>query len=220
MYLNGWPKKDHIDPKESKQKKQPKQLETHNLLTGDLENINSTNKGRYLLLTNKLWIIPRGKERMSQRIQRHSRVHLHRSAHPKQSKTRHKNLAMAWIHYRKLYNVVPQSRIINCLKMYKISDEIINFIEKIMNTWRVELTAGERNLNQAKIQGGIFQGDARSPILFIIIMMSLIHVLRKCTAGYKLSTLQEKINHLMYMDDIKLFEKNEKKKKKRKNWKL
>ena len=36
-------------------------------------------------------------------------------------------------------------------------------------------------------------------------MMQLNHILRKCTAGYK-----EKFNHLMYMDDIKLFAKNEK----------
>ena len=41
-------------------------------------------------------------------------------------------------------------------------------------------------------------------------MMPLNHILRKCTAGYKLSTSQEKINHLMYMDDIKLFAENEK----------
>ena len=40
--------------------------------------------------------------------------------------------------------------------------------------------------------------------------MSLNHILRKCTAGYKLSKLQEKINHLMYMGDIKLSAKNEK----------
>ena len=41
-------------------------------------------------------------------------------------------------------------------------------------------------------------------------MMPLNHILRKCSAGYKLSRSQEKINHLMYMDDIKLFAKNEK----------
>ena len=41
-------------------------------------------------------------------------------------------------------------------------------------------------------------------------MMPLNHVHRKCTAGYKLSRSQEKINHLMYMDDIKLFAKKEK----------
>ena len=44
----------------------------------------------------------------------------------------------------------------------------------------------------------------------VIAMMSLNHIVRKCTAGYKLSKLQEKINHLMYMDDIKLFAQNEK----------
>ena len=41
-------------------------------------------------------------------------------------------------------------------------------------------------------------------------MMPLDHILRKCTARYKLSRLQEKINHLMDMDDIILFAKNEK----------
>ena len=45
----------------------------------------------------------------------------------------------------------------------------------------------------------------------IIAIMPLNHILRKCTVGYKLSRSQEKINHLMYMDDIKLFAKNEKK---------
>ena len=47
-------------------------------------------------------------------------------------------------------------------------------------------------------------------MLILIIIMSLNHILRKCKAGYKLSRSQEKINHLMYMDDIKLFAKNEK----------
>ena len=43
-------------------------------------------------------------------------------------------------------------------------------------------------------------------------MILLKHIHKKCKAGYKLNRLQEKINHLMYMDDIKLFAKNEKKK--------
>ena len=40
--------------------------------------------------------------------------------------------------------------------------------------------------------------------------MPLNYILRKFTAGYKLSKRQEKINHLMYMNDIKLFVKNAK----------
>ena len=81
--------------------------------------------------------------------------------------------------------------------------------KKTMKTWRVELTAGGKSLAETKIQRGIFQGDALSPILFIIAMMPLNHILRKCTAGYKLSRSQEKVNHLIYIDDIKLFAKNE-----------
>ena len=76
-----------------------------------------------------------------------------------------------------------------------------------MKTWRVELTARGRSLAEITIQRGIFQGDVLSPLLFIIAMMPFHRILRKCTAGYKLSRSQEKINNLMCMDDIKLFAK-------------
>ena len=127
-----------------------------------------------------------------------------------ESKTRRKNQAMSWINYKKAYDMAPQIWIINCPKMYKISHEVINFIEKTMKTWRAELTAGGRSIAETKIRRGIFQGDALWPLLFIISMMPLNYILRKCTAGYKLSRLQEKINHFKNMNDIKLFAKNEK----------
>ena len=68
-----------------------------------------------------------------------------------ESKTRHKNLAMACIDYKKAYDMVPQSWIINCLKMFQRSYEVIYFIEKRRKNWRVELTVGERSLAEAKI---------------------------------------------------------------------
>ena len=40
--------------------------------------------------------------------------------------------------------------------MYKISDEVINFIEETMKTWRVELRDGGRSLAVTKIQRGIY----------------------------------------------------------------
>ena len=52
--------------------------------------------------------------------------------------------------------------------MYKISGEVMNFMEKTTKNWGVELTAGERNLAEAKNQRGIFQGDALSMLLLII----------------------------------------------------
>ena len=70
------------------------------------------------------------------------------------------------------------------------------------------MTTGGKSLAEVKIQRGIFQGDALSPLLFVIVMIPLNHIIRKCTAGYKLSKSQEKINLLMYMDDFKHFAKN------------
>ena len=42
--------------------------------------------------------------------------------------------------------MVSQSWIIHFLKMYKISDEVIKFIEKTMENWKVELTDGGKSL--------------------------------------------------------------------------
>ena len=69
------------------------------------------------------------------------------------------------------------------------------------------MTAGGKSLAETKIQRGIFQVDALSPLIFIIATMPLNHIPRKCTAGYKLSTSQEKINHLMTSNYL---QKNEK----------
>ena len=39
-------------------------------------------------------------------------------------------------------------------------------------------------------------------------MRPLNYILRKCTGGYKLNKSPEKINDLIYMDDIRVFVKN------------
>ena len=73
----------------------------------------------------------------------------------------------------------------------------------------MELIAGGKSLAEEKIQAVNFQGDALSPLLHVIKRMPLCHK-GNAQAGYKLNKLQEKINHLMYMDDIKQFAENEK----------
>ena len=68
--------------------------------------------------------------------------------------------------------------------MYKRADEVIKFIEKTMENWKVELSAGGKSLAVAKIQRGIFEGDALLPLSFLIAMMPLNHILQKSTGGY------------------------------------
>ena len=77
--------KEKVDSKRTKLKtKRSKQLQTNNLPTDDVENINSSNKGRYLLLFKKTRIILLETERMLQRIQRRRSFTSHRSAHSEQ----------------------------------------------------------------------------------------------------------------------------------------
>ena len=52
-------RKDHIDLERHPQRNCPGQLQIHNLPTNVVENINSKNKGRDLLLTNKPGVISR-----------------------------------------------------------------------------------------------------------------------------------------------------------------
>ena len=81
-----------------------------------------------------------------------------------------------------------------------------------MNNWRVELTVGGKILAEAKILRGIFLGDVLAPLFFVTAMMLLNHI-GNTQANTNFMDLK-KINHLMYMDDIKLFAKI------KKNWKL
>ena len=122
-------------------------------------------------------------------------------------KRKHKNLAMAWVDYKKAYDMVPHSWIIECLKLTHVAENIINFVERSMSSWRTELTSSGEMLGSVRIQRGIFQGDSLSPLLFVICMIPLTCVLRKARVGYMLDGV--KINHLLFMDDLKLFGKNE-----------
>ena len=79
-----------------------------------------------------------------------------------------------------------------------------------MEKWEAELTAGRQTLAEMKIQRSIFLGDSFSPLLFVMAMMSLTHILRRCIGGYKFTKSYDEVNHLMYMDDIKIFTKSEK----------
>ena len=77
-----------------------------------------------------------------------------------------------------------------------------------MKNWRVELTSMGEKLGEVNIRRGIFQGDSLSPILFVMALIPLSTVLNKTKVGYGLGKNRGKINHLLYMDDLKLYGKS------------
>ena len=74
------------------------------------------------------------------------------------------------------------------------------------------LLAGKEESGQVNIQRGIFQGECLSPLPFVIYLLPISIVLRKCRAGYPFERGQEEVNHLLFMDDIvQLFAEYERK---------
>ena len=112
------------------------------------------------------------------------------------------NLSIAWIDYKKAYDMVPHSWIQKCLEMVGAAKNMISIISYSMVNWKTVLTSGGMALGQVDISRGIFQGVSLSPLLFIVIMLPLTLVLRKMRAGYKLA---KDINHLLFVDDLKLY---------------
>ena len=92
--------------------------------------------------------------------------------------------------------------------MIKVAKNIEGLLRGSMKSWKTVLTANGEELGEVSIKRGIFQGDSLSPLLFIVAMIPLTLLLRREAMGYKLGQDGRKMNHLLFMDDLKLFGRN------------
>ena len=123
---------------------------------------------------------------------------------------RKKNLSVAWIDYKKGYDMVSHSWIVECLGMVGVSEQIKLFLSESMKAWRVDLTCNNQSLGRVDIKRRIFQGDSLSPLLFVLCFIQLTLILHKSESAYQFSSTKENVNHLLFMDDLKLYAKNAK----------
>ena len=70
---------------------------------------------------------------------------------------RKRNLSMAWILYKKAYDMVPHSWIIDCLETVGINEKIQRLLAESMKSWQVELISGEENLGEVNIRDEFFK---------------------------------------------------------------
>ena len=91
----------------------------------------------------------------------------------KDCKVRKTNLGMAWIDYRKAFDMVPHSWILECMSMFGIAKNMEEFLKNSMAKWKTELFVYGQSLGQVNIKRGIFQGDSLSPLLFVLCMIPL-----------------------------------------------
>ena len=128
----------------------------------------------------------------------------------KEVKSRNKNFSMAWIDYKKAYDMIPHSWIIECLDLFEVAENIKSLLVNSMEKWKVMLCSGNSELGEVEIKHGIFQGDSLSPLVFVLGLIPVSLILRKAKAAYEFSESKEKINHLLFMDDLKLYRRSEK----------
>ena len=71
------------------------------------------------------------------------------------------------------------------------------------------MTANGGDLGEVNVKRWIFQGDSPSPLLFLLSIVPLFLILKKVNACYKWGKKEYKLNHLLFMDDLKLYAMSE-----------
>lgn len=104
--------------------------------------------------------------------------------------------------------MIPHPGILECLGLFGVAQKITTLLKDSMNGWQRELTSYGKSLGSVFIKRGIFQWHFLSLLLFVVSMIPLTLILRKCEAGY-MYTNKTKINHLLFMDDLKLYPRSE-----------
>ena len=116
---------------------------------------------------------------------------------------------MAWTDYRKTYDFVSHSWILECLDMLGIADNVRSFLEESIKKGKLLLTSNGLDLCESDVSRDIFQGDSLSSLIFVICMIPLSLLLRKVKASYEWGIKEFKMINLLFMDDLKLFGKND-----------
>ena len=96
----------------------------------------------------------------------------------KDCRKRHTNLSMAWIDYRKVYDLVPHSWVNECMEMFGIAENLRTFLQKNMQQWRLSLTTNGEDMGEVNVKRGIFHADSLSPLLFVLSMVPLPLILK------------------------------------------
>lgn len=125
-----------------------------------------------------------------------------------------RNLLTIWLDYKKAYDSLPHSWVIESLILAKIPTPIINSIKQLISQWSTEMTLPTEDrtmlIGDIVYNKGLIQGDFLSVILFILSLNPLSFLLNK-VKGYKMGPEGKRdkhISHLFFVDDLKTYSPN------------
>ena len=122
-----------------------------------------------------------------------------------------RNLSVAWIDYRKAFDLIPHGWIGKMLRAVRAPWLIRKAIKALIPKWKtnfsVKTTEGRVHI-PITLRRGLFQGDSLSPLLFCLCIAPLSHALYNGT-GYESRFLARPLTHLLFMDDLKVFDESQ-----------
>ena len=121
------------------------------------------------------------------------------------SRRRKTNLNVARIDFLKPYDMVPHSWILKTFELVGTTTNIIELLKSSMQSCRTVLFSGKKKLGKVSIRRGIFQEDSLSPLLFVVALIPVAIILRTLKQEYSFGRGKERLNHLLFMDDLKLY---------------
>ena len=116
---------------------------------------------------------------------------------------------MAWIDFRKSNDTVPHNRILKTLDLVGTTRNTIELLKRSTQSWRTVFFFGKNKLGKGNIKQGIFQEDYLSVLLIIVALIFVKVILKTLKQGYSFGKEKERLNHLLCMDNLKLYGSND-----------
>ena len=113
-------------------------------------------------------------------------------------KRRHTNLAIAWIDYKKTYDMVSHSCISESLEIFGIANKVQDFLNKSVKSWKLELNISGEKSGKGDIRRRVFNCNSLSSLLFVLCMVALTYFVELCsTCSLRRNFLSIRNGHLI-----------------------
>ena len=107
-----------------------------------------------------------------------------------------KEIVELYYDFQKAYDSVNHGFLERLLKVYGFPPGIQMLIIEMMNRWKTRLSYGaKKEVGEVKLENGIIQGDAFSPLLFVLMIDPLIKIMK--------NRVGDRVQVLYNMDDLK-----------------
>lgn len=111
-------------------------------------------------------------------------------------------LYTSWVDVKKAFDSVDHEYLLDLLGTMNAPTIVTNFVRRMLSYQQTNIICGKNTPAAIKIEKGILQGDALSPLLFVLAMEPMSRRLNAQCPKVVAGDIQR--NHLVFVDDVKL----------------